>query len=82
MNIFLYLEKGTWVHRLDPRTKIFGTLALFTLCLCFNHPLYVAGVSLVASFFPSAVEQLVGDRGAHYWSDGRGAKGWKGNKAK
>jgi energy-coupling factor transport system permease protein len=46
MNIFLYLEKGTWVHRLDPRTKIFGMLALFTLCLCFNHPLYVAGVSL------------------------------------
>ena len=21
MNIFLYLDKTTWVHRLDPRTK-------------------------------------------------------------
>jgi energy-coupling factor transport system permease protein len=46
MNIFFYLDKRTWVHRLDPRTKIFGMLALFTLCLCFNHPLYMAGVSL------------------------------------
>ena len=46
MNIFLYLDKGTWVHRLDPRTKIFGALILFMICLCFNHPLYMVGVSL------------------------------------
>lgn len=46
MNIFLYLDHGTWVHRLDPRTKIISTLILFILCLCFNHPLYMAGVSL------------------------------------
>ena len=46
MNIFLYLDHGTWVHRLDPRTKIVGLLFLFALCLCFNHPLYMAGVSL------------------------------------
>ncbi len=46
MNIFLYLDRGTWVHRLDPRTKILGVLILFTLCLCFNHPLYMAAVSL------------------------------------
>jgi len=46
MTLFLYLDKGTWVHRLDPRAKIFGMLALFTLCLCFNHPLYTMGVGL------------------------------------
>jgi energy-coupling factor transport system permease protein len=46
MNIFLYLDKNTWVHRLDPRTKMIGVLILFILCLCFNHPLYMAGVSL------------------------------------
>lgn len=46
MNIFLYLDRRTWVHRLDPRTKILGLLILFTLCLCFNHPWHMAGVSL------------------------------------
>ena len=46
MNIFLYLDYDTWVHRLDPRTKVIGLLILFTLCLCFNHPLYMAAVSL------------------------------------
>lgn len=45
MNIFLYLDKGTWVHRLDPRTKMIGAGLAFAFCLCFNHPLYVAGVS-------------------------------------
>ena len=45
MNIFLYLDRDTWVQRLDPRTKIIGLLILFALCLCFNHPLYMAGVS-------------------------------------
>jgi energy-coupling factor transport system permease protein len=46
MNIFLYLDRNTWVHRLDPRTKTIGVLILFTLCLCFNHPVFMAGVSL------------------------------------
>ncbi|MGB9630102.1 MAG: energy-coupling factor transporter transmembrane component T family protein [Thermodesulfobacteriota bacterium] len=46
MNIFLYLDKDTWIHRLDPRTKLIGTLILFSVCLCFNHPLYMAGISL------------------------------------
>jgi energy-coupling factor transport system permease protein len=46
MNIFLYLDKGTWVHRLDPRTKMIGVLITFSICLCFNHPLYMAAVSL------------------------------------
>ena len=45
MNIFLYLDRETWVQRLDPRSKIIGLLTLFAICLCFNHPLYMAGVS-------------------------------------
>ena len=52
MNIFLYLDKGTWIHRLDPRTKMIGVLIVFVICLCFNHPLYTAaiasGVALLA----------------------------------
>jgi energy-coupling factor transport system permease protein len=46
MNIFLYLDKNSWAHRLDPRTKMIGVLIIFTVCLCFNHPLYMAAVSL------------------------------------
>jgi len=46
MNLFLYLDKNTWLHRLDPRTKIFGMMILCLACLCFNHPLYMAGISL------------------------------------
>lgn len=34
------------MHRLDPRTKIIGLLIIFIICLCFNHPLYMAGISL------------------------------------
>lgn len=46
MNIFLYLDRNTWIHRLDPRTKMIGTLIVFAICLSFNHPLYVAAISL------------------------------------
>ncbi len=46
MNIFLYLDRDTWIHRLDPRTKIMGILICFAICLCFNSPLYVAAISL------------------------------------
>lgn len=46
MNIFLYLDQNTWIHRLDPRTKLIGVLILFLVCLGFNHPLYMAGIGL------------------------------------
>jgi len=45
VNIFLYLDEDTWAHRLDPRTKLLGVTILFAICMCFNHPLYMAGVS-------------------------------------
>ncbi|HAV42414.1 TPA: energy-coupling factor transporter transmembrane protein EcfT [bacterium] len=46
MNIFLYLDKNTWIHRLDPRTKTIAAVVLFLVCLCFNHPLYMGAISL------------------------------------
>lgn len=46
MNIFLYLDKGTWIHRLDPRAKMISVLIIFAICLCFNHPLYMAAITL------------------------------------
>lgn len=46
MNLFLYLNNDTWVHRLDPRTKMISVVMIFSICLCFNHPLYMAAISL------------------------------------
>ncbi len=46
MTLFLYLERETWLHRLDPRTKLIGTIVGFLLCLSFNHPLYMMGIGL------------------------------------
>lgn len=45
MNLTLYRDKGAWLHQLDPRTKMIGVVIVFALCLCFNHPLYMAGVT-------------------------------------
>jgi len=45
MNIFLFLDENTLIHRLDPRTKLVSAVILFGICLCFNHPLYLALIS-------------------------------------
>ncbi len=45
MNIFLFLDENTPIHRLDPRTKLISAVILFSICLCFNHPLYLAFIS-------------------------------------
>lgn len=62
MNIFLYLDKDTWAHRLDPRTKMIGTLLVFVLCLCFNHPLYMAGVTIGVMLIAISAKAL-----PNYW---------------
>lgn len=52
VSVFLYSGRLTPVHRLDPRTKIWGMLLVFGLGLTFNHPLYegviLAGVLILA----------------------------------
>jgi energy-coupling factor transport system permease protein len=42
-----YLDRGSSLHRLDPRTKIVGFLILSALPFVFNSPLYVAAILLV-----------------------------------
>ena len=59
MNIFLYLDRGTWVHRLDPRTKILGVLIIFIICLCFNHPLYMGAISLAVMLVAISARSLL-----------------------
>ena len=43
MELFLYREADTVLHRLDARTKILGLLALFTVALLFSQPALQAG---------------------------------------
>ena len=58
MNIFLYLDQDTWIHRLDPRTKLIGVLILFSICLCFNHPLYLAAIGLAVLLIAISAKSL------------------------
>ena len=58
MNIFLYLDRDTWIHRLDPRTKIMGILIGFAICLCFNSPLYMVAISLGVFLVALSAEAL------------------------
>ena len=47
MNLSLYLDKKTWVHRLDGRTKVLSLLALFTMTLIFSDPRYLLAVTVL-----------------------------------
>jgi len=43
MDMFLYLDKNTFLHRLDPRTKLFVLLGSFTVALMFDSlPVLIA----------------------------------------
>lgn len=44
MNLSLYVDARTWVHRLDGRTKILCLLGLFSLSLMFSDPAYLLGL--------------------------------------
>ncbi len=43
----IYLDLNTFIHRLDPRTKIFILLAEFVLVLYFQNPLWLLPFSLL-----------------------------------
>ncbi len=61
MNLSLYQDKDTWIHRLDPRTKITGVVLIFAMCLCFNHPVYVGFITLgvfLLLFFARSLKSL------------------------
>lgn len=44
MNLSLYVDARTWLHRLDGRTKILCLLGLFSLSLLFSDPVYLLGL--------------------------------------
>ena len=38
MNLSLYLDRNTWIHQLDARTKVLAVLGLFLLSLLYDDP--------------------------------------------
>jgi energy-coupling factor transport system permease protein len=60
VNPFLYQEHDTWLHRLDPRTKLAGLLGCFVLAFVFTNPAYVAP-SLVLILLTAARARALGN---------------------
>src|ERR687890_628826 len=58
MDPSLYLDRDTWVHRLDPRTKIFLLLGMFALPFVFLNPLYELAVLALVLFFGYLAKSL------------------------
>ena len=59
MDPFLYLDRDTWVHRLDPRTKMFLLIGAFALAFLFVNPLYGLVVLAIVLAFGYAAKSLV-----------------------
>jgi len=55
----LYLDRDTFVHRLDPRTKMFLLLGMFVLAFVFTDPLYLFVVLAIVLFFGHLARSLV-----------------------
>ncbi len=51
MDPSLYLDRNTWVHRLDPRTKMLLLIATFVLAFVFLNPVYELVILALVVFF-------------------------------
>src|ERR671914_628422 len=58
MDPSLYLDRDTWIHRLDPRTKIFLLVGMFALPFVFLNPLYELAVLALVLFFGYLAQSL------------------------
>lgn len=58
MDMFLYLDKNTFVHRLDPRTKIIVMILSFVLALTVNSPLALAVAAVLIFIYAYAGKTL------------------------
>jgi energy-coupling factor transport system permease protein len=56
---FLYLDRDTWVHRLDPRTKMLLLVGAFVLAFLFVNPLYGLAVLALVVLFGAAAKSLI-----------------------
>ncbi|RPJ43899.1 MAG: energy-coupling factor transporter transmembrane protein EcfT [Chloroflexi bacterium] len=57
----IYLDRDTFFHRLDPRTKIFILMTVFVVVLYFEHPLWVLPMTiliLLQGYFSKSLSNL------------------------
>ncbi len=66
MDPYLYLDRNSIVHRLDPRTKIGLMLGSFVLTILFMHPLWVA-MALVVVLIHGAIAQSLSNLKRIWW---------------
>src|SRR3712207_3338312 len=59
MDPSLYLDRDTWVHHLDPRTKIFLLLGMLVLPFVFLNPLYELAILAVVLIFGYVAQALI-----------------------
>ena len=59
MDLFLYLDRDTFVHRLDPRTKMFLLVGTFVIAFLFVNPLYGLVVLALVLAFGALARSLV-----------------------
>ncbi len=58
MEIYFYLEKNTFLHKLHPITKIVSLILLFVVAMIFNHPLYLLPLFLFVVFVGALAKSL------------------------
>jgi len=58
MEIYFYLDKNTFLHRLHPITKIFSLILLFAAAMIFNNPLYLLPLFLFVVFAGAVAKSL------------------------
>lgn len=59
MDPFLYLDRDTWVHRLDPRTKMLLLIGTFVFAFLFVNPLYGVVVLAIVLVFGAMAKSLI-----------------------
>jgi energy-coupling factor transport system permease protein len=59
MDPSLYLDRDTWIHRLDPRTKMFLLVGMFVLPFVFLNPLYELAILVLILFLGYLAKVLV-----------------------
>lgn len=52
--LFLYRDRETWMHRLDPRTKVLAVTGLFAVALLFSDPRYLAAATAGSLFLAAS----------------------------
>ena len=56
---FLYLDRDTWLHRLDARTKVVSLLGIFAVALIFSDPRFLIAPAILVVMALISAEALV-----------------------